>query len=80
MWSASWSAVKLSTVLSSTSGSIAVVWKQLAAQLPKDDVATVRSEYLRYALSLWRTSENELRQPDRAVDLLDLLDVLFLTE
>jgi hypothetical protein len=65
---------------SATSGNIAAAWKQLSTQLPTQAVSLVRSEYLRYALKLWHASDSGIRQPERAIDVLDLLDVLFCTE
>lgn len=65
---------------SSASGSIAAVWKQLSTQLPAQSVALVRNEYLRYAIALWHVSDGGVRQPERAIDVLELLDVLFCTD
>jgi GTPase-associated protein 1, N-terminal domain type 2 len=53
------------------------LWKQLSALLNLQTLSTVREQCLRHALMLWHACDQEPRQPQRAIDTLDLLDVLF---
>ena len=57
-----------------------LLWTQMAAGLDPQSLSAVREECLRHALLLWHACESESRQPQRAIDTLDLLDVLFAAE
>ncbi len=57
-------------------------WPRVHAELGDDTVAESREQYLRYALSIWEQGGDlsdpaTVRRPDRAVQALDVLCVLF---
>ena len=55
------------------------LWPQLKTRLGDDLLAESREQYLRYALSVWQKPLNteNLHDPRRAVDALEVLCVLF---
>jgi len=56
------------------------VWNQICAAFEPVALSAVREQYLRYALSLWHACGDSTRQSRCAVQVLDLLEVLFEAE
>ena len=57
-------------------------WTRMHAELGDELVAESREQYLRYALTIWEKSGNladpaSVRRPDRAIQALDVLCVIF---
>ena len=55
------------------------VWPRLLGELGDDDLAESREQYLRYALSIWTecVDAGAIRDPTRAIQVLDVLSLLF---
>jgi len=58
---------------------VRLLWPQLRPQLREDLMAESRAQYLRYALSIWEQciEHDQVHNPSRAVDALEVLCVLF---
>ncbi|HEY2826239.1 MAG TPA: hypothetical protein VGJ04_01455 [Pirellulales bacterium] len=56
------------------------IWSQICGQLQPSALSEVREQYLRYAISLWHSCNDEGRQPQRTIDILNLLEVMFQVE
>jgi hypothetical protein len=56
-----------------------VLWPRIRTELGEELLAESRAQYLRYALSIWEECHGPegVRQPDRAVQSLDVLCLLF---
>jgi hypothetical protein len=60
---------------------LVALWPKTLAELPRDMLEESREQYLRYALTLWNSSQSETaRDPRYAVAALDVLCVLFSAE
>ncbi|HUT13864.1 MAG TPA: hypothetical protein VMY42_25470 [Thermoguttaceae bacterium] len=55
------------------------LWSELSADIDEELLAEARQEYLRYALSIWEgcTDAAGLRNPTCAIQVLDVLHILF---
>jgi hypothetical protein len=56
------------------------LWTQVSTQLTPAVLVALREQYMRFALSLWHDCGDRPREPQRAIQILDLLEVLFKAE
>ncbi len=56
------------------------LWKALSVQVKPEQLPARREQYLRYTLTLWHACGEPTGQPERAIQVLDLLEVIFKPE
>jgi hypothetical protein len=56
------------------------LWKALSAQVKPEQLPARREQYLRYTLTLWHACGAASGRPERAIQSLDLLEVIFKPE
>ncbi len=56
------------------------LWKAFAAEIKPEQLSSRREQYLRYTLTLWHACGEPSGKPERAIQALDLLEVLFKPE